>query len=154
MLSVPRRIRPILVNTSNPLFVHDFARCIRCGRCVRACNELRGAGVLQLKEEGGEITISIPDDKTLGKAGCRFCGVCVEVCPTGAMRDKEELVRCKKRVDPSLKGALGSLSSSNIWDFAVVNYFICYMPQLSYILAQNDSWLSINNNQYNYQASR
>jgi formate dehydrogenase (NADP+) beta subunit len=97
LLSVPRRSSPIPVNTSNPLFVHDFSRCIRCGRCVRACNELRGAGVLQMKEEGGETRISIPDGKSLSDAGCRFCGACVEVCPTGAMRDKEDLIKGKKR---------------------------------------------------------
>ena len=97
LLSVERRIRPIPVNTENPLFVHDFTRCIRCGRCVRACNELRGAGVLQLMEEGGETRVSILDEKSLADAGCRFCGACVEVCPTGAMRDKEELVKGKKR---------------------------------------------------------
>jgi formate dehydrogenase (NADP+) beta subunit len=97
LLSVERRIRLIPLNTQNPLFVHDFTRCIRCGRCVRACNELRGAGVLQLKEEGGETRVSVLDDKSLADAGCRFCGACVEVCPTGAMRDREELVKGKKR---------------------------------------------------------
>ena len=29
--------------------------------------------------------------------GCRFCGACAEVCPTGAIQDKEELLRDKNR---------------------------------------------------------
>jgi len=95
--SEKKQPQPIPINTGNPLFVHDFFRCIKCERCVRACNELRGAKVLQLIEEGGQTRVVVPDEQSLAEAGCRFCGACVEVCPTGAMRDKEELVKGKKR---------------------------------------------------------
>jgi NADPH-dependent glutamate synthase beta subunit-like oxidoreductase len=33
----------------------------------------------------------------LADSGCRFCGACVQVCPTGALRDREELTRGKNR---------------------------------------------------------
>jgi NADPH-dependent glutamate synthase beta subunit-like oxidoreductase len=64
---------------------------------VRACNELRGVGVLQFIEDGDQTRIGLPGDRLLIEAGCRFCGACAEVCPTGALRDKDELVRGKKR---------------------------------------------------------
>jgi formate dehydrogenase beta subunit len=92
-----RAPKPIPIDTRNPLFVHDFIRCIQCGRCVRACEELRGVGVLQFIEDGAETRVGIPEDKLLVDAGCRFCGACVEVCPTGAIRDREELMEGKKR---------------------------------------------------------
>ena len=92
-----RILKPIPINTRNPLFVHDFIRCIQCGRCVRACDELRGVGVLQFIEDDGETRVGIPDDRLLVDAGCRFCGACAEVCPTGALRDREEQMEGKKR---------------------------------------------------------
>ena len=85
------------VNNHNPLFLHDPVRCIRCERCVRACNELRGVGILKVIEENGPRRVGIPEGVSLAEAGCRFCGACVEVCPTGALRDKPELMEGKKR---------------------------------------------------------
>ncbi len=96
-LRVRRRSKPFPVNTANPLFVHDPARCILCGRCIRACYDLRGVGVLSYMKKGKEAYIGMGSHSSLADAGCRFCGACVEVCPTGALRDKEELTRGKSR---------------------------------------------------------
>lgn len=74
--------------TENPLILHDMNRCILCGRCVRACNELRGVGVLQYQKRGVETYVGTLHDKLLKDADCRFCGACAEVCPTGTIRDK------------------------------------------------------------------
>ncbi len=96
-LSVRRRSKLFPLNTGNPLFVHDPNKCIGCGRCVRACHELRGVGVLFYKKKGKEAYIGTADDRSLADSGCRFCGACAEVCPTGAIQDKEELVKGKNR---------------------------------------------------------
>lgn len=72
----------------NPLLIHDRNRCVLCGRCVRACQELRGVKVLNYQKKGSESYAGTLHDKLLLDAGCRFCGACAEVCPTGAIRDK------------------------------------------------------------------
>lgn len=72
----------------NPLILHDMNRCVLCGRCVRACNELRGAKVLQYQKKELETYVGTLHDRLLKDADCRFCGACVEVCPTGTIRDK------------------------------------------------------------------
>ena len=75
-------------NEANPLIIHDMNRCVLCGRCVRACNELRGVKVLQYQKKDMETYVGTVHDKLLKDADCRFCQACVEVCPTGTIRDK------------------------------------------------------------------
>lgn len=85
-----RRLKPIPLNEKNPLIVHDMTRCVLCGRCVRACHKVRGVGAIDYQKKNGESYIGTPAEALLMDADCRFCGACVEVCPTGALMDKKE----------------------------------------------------------------
>lgn len=83
------RSRGFKVNEDNPLLIHDMNRCVLCGRCVRACNKLRGVGILDYRKKDMETYIGTLHDKLLKDADCRFCTACAEVCPTGTIRDKK-----------------------------------------------------------------
>jgi formate dehydrogenase (NADP+) beta subunit len=89
--------RLFAVDDSNPLFTLDPNKCVMCTRCVRACKDLRGVGILVEKTKGEDRYISTENDLPLAQAGCRFCGACAEVCPSGAILDKEELTKGKNR---------------------------------------------------------
>lgn len=82
------RIKGFRTEEENPLLVHDMNRCVLCGRCVRACQELRGVHVLDYQQKGLETYVGTVHGKPLADADCRFCGACAEVCPTGAIRDR------------------------------------------------------------------
>ena len=80
----------------NPLLAHDMNRCVLCGRCVRACKDLRGVGILKYSTENMETYIGTLHDKLLKDEDCRFCQACAEVCPTGTIRDKRSLMEGDK----------------------------------------------------------
>ena len=80
----PRGIPPL---EAAPLFKRDYNLCIGCTRCVRACGELRGVEALGYVMRQGAARVGTLHGPALKQAGCRFCGACVEVCPTGALTD-------------------------------------------------------------------
>lgn len=96
-LRVRTRLRLFPVNMDNPIFLLDPNKCVLCGRCVRACHELREVGVLFYQKREKERYIGTVSDLPLVDSGCRFCGACAEVCPTGAIMDKEEYAKGKSR---------------------------------------------------------
>ncbi len=73
----------------DPLFIRDMNRCILCGRCVRICRETRKAGVLGFTGRGIKTIVGTSYDRPLSESACRFCLACVEVCPSGALKDKK-----------------------------------------------------------------
>lgn len=91
------RVKGFAQNDRNPLLIHDMNRCVLCGRCVRACGDLRGVGVLQYNKKELETYVGTLHDKLLKDAGCRFCGACAEVCPTGTIRDIIEYSPVEKK---------------------------------------------------------
>ena len=77
-------------NERNPVILHEMHRCILCGRCVRACQDMRGVGAIKFEKIKGRMQVVI-DGESLNDAACRFCSACVEVCPTGSIREHDEI---------------------------------------------------------------
>ncbi len=76
---------------SDPLFNRDFNLCIACGRCVRVCQHVKGVYALGGVINEGKLIIGTVNGPMLNEAECKFCGSCVEVCPTGALKDKDKI---------------------------------------------------------------
>ncbi len=77
------------VDGSHDFFVLDNNRCILCRRCVRACAELVGNFTLGTQERGADSRIIADLDVPLGDSSCISCGTCLQVCPTGALIDRQ-----------------------------------------------------------------
>ncbi|MFX1419174.1 MAG: FAD-dependent oxidoreductase [Promethearchaeota archaeon] len=80
-----------------PLFIRNYELCIGCTRCVRVCRDVRGIEALGFVYSNGETVVGSLAP-SLKESGCKFCGACVEVCPTGALTDKDILWAERKKL--------------------------------------------------------
>jgi len=84
-----RREFPVL--DDNPMYVRDYSKCVLCWRCVQVCAEdAQYTFAINFAERGFETHIATFFDKPMPATTCVFCGQCVGVCPTGALKPKRE----------------------------------------------------------------
>jgi len=81
--------RPIV--DANPFYLRDLSKCISCGLCVRACQEVQGVGTYELKGSGAQARPAASMDSPVDMSVCEFCGLCVSLCPVGALIEKPSL---------------------------------------------------------------
>ncbi|CAO0821132.1 hypothetical protein DFAR_2140003 [Desulfarculales bacterium] len=74
---------------SNSLIVRDFSRCILCGRCVQACNDIQVNRAIGYGYRGAASKIVTIGDQPYDQSDCVFCGQCLEACPVGALTEKK-----------------------------------------------------------------
>jgi NADP-reducing hydrogenase subunit HndD len=79
------------VEDDNPFIIRDMSRCILCGRCVAACNEIQVNQAIDFGFRGNNGKIIAGTGTTLMNSSCVFCGECVQVCPVGALVEKKSL---------------------------------------------------------------
>jgi formate dehydrogenase alpha subunit len=73
----------------NPFLERDLSKCIMCARCIRADQELVAIGAIDYVERGFISRPSTFDNLPLENSECTFCGTCVALCPTGALKEKK-----------------------------------------------------------------
>ncbi|HXT81019.1 MAG TPA: formate dehydrogenase subunit alpha [Acetobacteraceae bacterium] len=76
------------VDSSNPYFQFDPAKCIVCSRCVRACDEVQGTFALTIEGRGFASKVAAGMDEPFLTSECVSCGACVQACPTATLIEK------------------------------------------------------------------
>jgi len=78
-----------------PYVLRDMSRCILCRKCIRACAEIAGQDVYSMAYRGFGSKVVVDFDIPLDKEVCKDCGICIEYCPTSALRWPEGVKRRK-----------------------------------------------------------
>ena len=82
----PLHQRPFTpIQHDHPFIIRDPNKCISCGRCIAACAEIEGVGVLAYQFHNGQLKVGTSDGRDLIDTDCVSCGQCVAACPCGAL---------------------------------------------------------------------
>ena len=84
-----KRVHQVL--DDNPMYVRDYDKCILCWRCVQVCaDDAQYTYAINFTGRGFNTAIGTFFEKPMPETTCVFCGQCVGVCPTGALKPKRE----------------------------------------------------------------
>ncbi len=110
--------REFPLDDMSPSIVRDNNKCINCRRCVATCYATQAVGVIGPVGRGFNTTIETAWDMALSETACIGCGQCINACPVGALREKEEAPQVWKllhdphkhvvvQTAPAVRAALG-----------------------------------------------
>ena len=74
-----------------PGIIRNTGKCILCGRCIEACKNIQGIGILGFERRGFRTIVAPAENRSFANSPCMQCGQCVLVCPTGALLEHSEI---------------------------------------------------------------
>jgi formate dehydrogenase alpha subunit len=74
--------------TGNEAIRYRPEKCIRCGRCIRICQEVQMDHALTFKDRAAWVEVSTAFEMPLNDSTCELCGQCISTCPTGALYER------------------------------------------------------------------
>jgi iron-only hydrogenase group A len=116
--SFPQFLRDLPIDTSTKAVDLDPKKCILCGRCVYACQEMQDVWALSFLERGIRTRISPAGEILLADSPCVRCGQCSAHCPTGAFVEQDHTAKvwqalqdpdkyCVVQIAPAVRASIG-----------------------------------------------
>ncbi len=72
-------------------FIKDAGKCIKCMRCVQVCDKIQDLHIWDVQNTGSRTTVDVSMNKCIEESDCSNCGQCVTHCPTGALRERNDV---------------------------------------------------------------
>ncbi len=83
--------RAIALIDDNPFYIRDYSKCVMCWRCIQVCAEdVQNTFALTWGSRGIASHVTTAFEAPLPDTTCVFCGNCVGVCPSGALKGRVE----------------------------------------------------------------
>ena len=86
-------VEALPLDNTNPSLVRDSAKCVKCNRCVDACQKVQEVHVLTHSHRSVHYNITPAYEMPLEETFCVFCGQCAAVCPVGAIVEKDDTAK-------------------------------------------------------------
>lgn len=75
------------VYNDNPFYIRDYSQCVMCWRCIQVCaDDVQHTYALTWGQRGINSHVATFFDEDMPDTTCVFCGNCVGMCPTGALK--------------------------------------------------------------------
>jgi NADH-quinone oxidoreductase subunit G len=114
----PKRLNNLPIDDSNPAITLNPEKCVRCGRCVKVCQDMQNVWALEFLGRGQTSRIASAADVPLIDSPCIKCGQCAAHCPVGAIYENDQTAMvwaalndpkktCVVQIAPAVRVALG-----------------------------------------------
>ncbi|MEI8216755.1 MAG: NADH-dependent [FeFe] hydrogenase, group A6, partial [Eubacteriales bacterium] len=96
-------VQALPLDNTNPSLIRDSAKCIKCNRCVEACQKTQEVHALTHSHRSVHYNITPAYGVPLEETYCVFCGQCAAVCPVGAIVENDETQKVWDALDDPRK---------------------------------------------------
>lgn len=116
-----KRLKGLPLDTSTNTLVLNPEKCVKCGRCVKVCQEMQNVWAIEFLGRGEKTRIAPAADVALADGPCIRCGQCAAHCPVGAIYEHDQTqevwtalmksgaddLTCVVQIAPAVRVALG-----------------------------------------------